>query len=146
MILLYDWTVTCIPNWIRDDSRFAHSQWEMVLLCNDVSHWLGASLEPVLLNVLLYCAFLYASFQCQCQSNKIARNKSDWINTRSHSWFILRFHIHTSSVGFYGQRSYASENQINVMKSTSVAIWFCCMLVRSLFHSEFLVIMCHYSS
>ena len=27
----------------RADSRFAHSQWEMLLLCNDVSHWLGAN-------------------------------------------------------------------------------------------------------
>ena len=30
---------------ISADSRFAPSQWETVLLCNDVSHWLGASLE-----------------------------------------------------------------------------------------------------
>ena len=30
---------------IRADSRFAPSQWERALLCNDVSHWLGASLE-----------------------------------------------------------------------------------------------------
>ena len=29
----------------RDDSRFVPSQWETVLLCNGVSHWLGASLE-----------------------------------------------------------------------------------------------------
>ena len=33
----------------RADSRFAPSQWETVLLCNDVSHWLGASLESALL-------------------------------------------------------------------------------------------------
>ena len=33
---------------IRTYSRFAPSQWEMALLCNDVSHWLGASLESVL--------------------------------------------------------------------------------------------------
>ena len=32
----------------RADSRFARSQWETVLLCNDVSHWLGASLESAL--------------------------------------------------------------------------------------------------
>ena len=32
----------------RADSGFATSQWERVLLCNDVSHWLGASLEPAL--------------------------------------------------------------------------------------------------
>ena len=33
---------------IRADSRFAPSQWETALLCNDVSHWLGASQESVL--------------------------------------------------------------------------------------------------
>ena len=32
----------------RADSRFAPSQWETALLCNDVSHWLGANLESVL--------------------------------------------------------------------------------------------------
>ena len=31
----------------RVDSRFAPSQWETALLCNDVSHWLGANLEEV---------------------------------------------------------------------------------------------------
>ena len=29
----------------RADFRFAPSQWETVLLCNNISHWLGASLE-----------------------------------------------------------------------------------------------------
>ena len=33
---------------IRADSRFAPSQWETELLCNDVSLWLGASLESTL--------------------------------------------------------------------------------------------------
>ena len=32
----------------RADSRFAPSQWETALLCNDVSHWLGASPESAL--------------------------------------------------------------------------------------------------
>ena len=32
----------------RADSRYAPSQWETVLLCNDVSHWLGANLESAL--------------------------------------------------------------------------------------------------
>ena len=32
----------------RADSRFAPSQWETALLCNDVSDWLGASLESAL--------------------------------------------------------------------------------------------------
>ena len=34
---------------LRADSRFAPSQWETALLCNDVSHWLGASLESALM-------------------------------------------------------------------------------------------------
>ena len=32
----------------RADSRFVPSQWETALLCNDVSHWLGANLELAL--------------------------------------------------------------------------------------------------
>ena len=32
----------------RADSRYAPSQWETALLCNDVSRWLGASLESAL--------------------------------------------------------------------------------------------------
>ena len=32
----------------RTDSRLAPSQWETALLCNDVSHWLDASLESAL--------------------------------------------------------------------------------------------------
>ena len=32
----------------RADSRFAPSRWEMALHCNDVSHWLDASLESAL--------------------------------------------------------------------------------------------------
>ena len=32
----------------RTHSRFAPSLWEMPLACNDISHWLGASLESTL--------------------------------------------------------------------------------------------------
>ena len=32
----------------RADFRFAPSQWEMALLCNDISHWLGPGLESAL--------------------------------------------------------------------------------------------------
>ena len=37
--------------YIRADSRFAPGQWETALLCNDVSHWLGANLESALVHV-----------------------------------------------------------------------------------------------
>ena len=33
---------------VRADSKCAPSQWETALLCNDVSHWLGASLESAM--------------------------------------------------------------------------------------------------
>ena len=39
----------CISSDFRADSRFAPSQRETALLCNDVSHWLGASLESALI-------------------------------------------------------------------------------------------------
>ena len=32
----------------RADSRYAPSQWKTALLCNNVSHWLGTSLESAL--------------------------------------------------------------------------------------------------
>ena len=44
----------------RPDSRFAPSQWETALLCNAVSHWLGASLQFALYyvgRVLLQAGF-----------------------------------------------------------------------------------------
>ena len=33
---------------LRANSRFASSQWETALLCNDVSHWLDANIESAL--------------------------------------------------------------------------------------------------
>ena len=39
---------TVQSNKYRADSRFVPSQWETALLCNDVSHWLGTSLESAL--------------------------------------------------------------------------------------------------
>ena len=39
--------------------RFAPSQWETALLCKDVSHWLGASLESALHSCqsMMHCKF-----------------------------------------------------------------------------------------
>ena len=37
-----------LKQYSRADPRFAPSQWETSLLCNDISHWLGASLESAL--------------------------------------------------------------------------------------------------
>ena len=40
--------MTTFPYQCRADSRFVPSQWDTALLCNDVSHWQGASLESAL--------------------------------------------------------------------------------------------------
>ena len=47
---------------LRADSRFARSQWETALLCNDVSHWLGASLESALYSSLSCLTRLLPNF------------------------------------------------------------------------------------
>ena len=43
----------CILMIIRADSRFAPTQWETAWLYNEDSHWLGESLESVLIIVLM---------------------------------------------------------------------------------------------
>ena len=44
----------------RACSRFAPSQWETALLCNDVSHWLHASLESTLLQrIVISCKYTF---------------------------------------------------------------------------------------
>ena len=47
----------------RVDSRFAPSQWEMALLCNNLSHWLGVSLESAMYAYIEYAlGFVVLSF------------------------------------------------------------------------------------
>ena len=50
----------------RADSRFAPSQWETTLLCNDVSHWLGARLKSTLQCIILVmeCSSGYSKGSC----------------------------------------------------------------------------------
>ena len=43
------WNVSGIKDIFSTVSRFAASQWETALLCNDVSHWLAANLESALI-------------------------------------------------------------------------------------------------
>ena len=50
----------------RADSRFAATQWETALLCNDVSHWLDASLESVWWVGLGYCQPQHTHKQHSC--------------------------------------------------------------------------------
>ena len=60
-ILTPSWRCWCLgdskphqqPYYCRADYRFAPSQWETALLCNDVSHWMGANLESIKMVPLL---------------------------------------------------------------------------------------------
>ena len=59
------------------DSRFAPSQWEMVLLYNDVSHWLGASLESAL-QIFWRLPAVWWCFQCHWLH--VTKNyKKEWL-------------------------------------------------------------------
>ena len=51
-------------HWIcsRADSRFEPGQWETALHCNNVSHWLGASLESALCRVNITLSSLGKDF------------------------------------------------------------------------------------
>ena len=56
----------------RADSRLASSQWETALLCNDVSHWLGASLESAL---CVACMMLMC--HSSCFLSQLSNNQDD---------------------------------------------------------------------
>ena len=60
------------------DSRFAPSQWEMALLCNDVSYWLDASLESAL--------HLYTLLYIPLRLSKLAKPLGLDINTITSLW------------------------------------------------------------
>ena len=55
----------------RANSRFAPNQCETVLLCNDVCHWLGASLESALNFIRLSCI---APTPCSFKNNSNEQN------------------------------------------------------------------------
>ena len=78
----------------RTDSRFAPSQWETVLLCNDVSHWLGVSIGSALM--CLYSIMSYSGWYLNWKENV----SNDYIPL----W--IRWSENTLS-SFRGQRSLA---------------------------------------
>ena len=49
---------------VRAGCRFAPSQWETALLCNDVSHWLGASLGSALMVLICLGPLRILIFRC----------------------------------------------------------------------------------
>ena len=96
-------------------SRFVPSQWETALLCNDVFHWLGVSLESALncqsvsenMKGHRSTAFLMAD-HCSSQIPSGCCNLSHFTNMDSRHGYVMIFivkwvmklivHAHTSAV------------------------------------------------
>ena len=70
----------------RVDSWFVPSQWEMALLCNDVSHWLGASVESALIYIL-------NSFPIDFYSDRIITKISACEMTAKLQWHLYNFMV-----------------------------------------------------
>ena len=60
----------------RADSSFAPSQWETVLLRNDVSHWLGANLESALPGA---CFSENKPIEIRVSQQRFSNNLFDWL-------------------------------------------------------------------
>ena len=60
--------------YLSADSRFAPSQWEAALLCNDVSHWLAANLESA-----LSLDYNNSTISCPLQDSLLAPSWPCWI-------------------------------------------------------------------
>ena len=103
------------------DSRFAPSQWETALLCNDVSHWLSANLESALL-----------SFRCMdmvsqdmfCDNRAIMKNSmtySKWSIDpliELESWFVnTKMKGHTIQVIFIVRKDRTSTSIFHRIKN-----------------------------
>ena len=69
------WPSACAMQ-CRADSRFAPSQWETALLCNAVSHWLGASLESAL------------TLHCGTQKAQVKRKPKPMVLHRVHLYLL----------------------------------------------------------
>ena len=70
----------------RSDSRFVPSQWETALLCNDVSHWLGAKLESAQATI----SILQNWYQL-CNTRGFGKNKMMPIYTKAQHFCIFRW-------------------------------------------------------
>ena len=84
----------------RADSRIAPSQWETALLCNSVSHWLGASLESALSKLILQSlpyfiqVWKHWGLMTPCGDINLVQNVfTKWLTTPRHytsqCWFTI---------------------------------------------------------
>ena len=71
---------TRVFRYIKADSRFVPSQLETALLCNNVSHWLGASLESALYISHTWIMMPMAVVFCQHYDHRQILAKSELVH------------------------------------------------------------------
>ena len=102
----------------RDDSRFAPSQWETASLCNDVSRWLGASLDSTLQLLYYLCHRLRQNILLQRPQNYPLWNYTYlvfWVAPKS-----MKGDLSNGWMYMYIRSWYCHKN-------VSTAIWCICM-------------------
>ena len=95
---------------IRADSRFAPSQWETPLLCNDVSNWLGASLESVL---KMYIRLL---FWTSCRNVRSIEHLYIyiWYYEILYMYIVYKYKLIEHLCIWYAQYEYWMENNFEI--------------------------------
>ena len=92
-VVLLWWSWFGWLHYSRADSRFVPSQWETLFLCNDVSNWLGASLESALLQWQDMSIETYHITGNQMLAQQFVQANIKDIIKALHSWsFVRRIH------------------------------------------------------
>ena len=76
----------------RADSRFAPNLWEMVLFCNDVSHWLGVSLQLALPALIWTNLDLLSTEPLPANLGEISKMNLEMLSTKWW-WFHLDLNV-----------------------------------------------------
>ena len=88
------------------DSRFVPRQWETVLLCNNFSHWLGASLE----SALYHDTQTFYALMTLCHGNPPVMQKCTCVTLKAKTWkskyqekclFLTFFSDHSRNILFH---------------------------------------------
>ena len=84
----------------RADSRFAPSQWETALLCNDVSHWLGPSLKSALIYDMTMIYVRYRSDNEHLKTHRYQASGvvSSWLSYKDCISFVSKLPHHISTL------------------------------------------------
>ena len=95
------WTNSRFLPVMLQGSKFASSQWETALLCNDVSHWLGGNLESAL------CCIQYHVFNHTILSLKHWANHDNELERRTQEKEeSLKLPSHVHAIGIWGLVQY----------------------------------------